>query len=108
MKCVSHVYQNYPEGGNFPKKQVWLFTQEFGDQKFCGQPKKFDKIWLCQMGTTIRNSVVISILNCLASKQSWLLRYDWLTDVGTFRLQLNLICPKYLIDSRNYKKHNIV
>ena len=73
MKCVSHVYQNYPEGGNFPKTGVTIYPRIW----WFGQSKKFDKIWLYQMGTTIsRSSVVISIINCLASKQSWLLRND--------------------------------
>lgn len=27
MKCVSHVYQNYPEGGNFPETGVTIYPR---------------------------------------------------------------------------------
>ena len=30
MKCVSHKYQNYPEGGNFPDTGVTIFYPRTG------------------------------------------------------------------------------
>lgn len=27
MKCVSHKYQNYPEGGNFPDTGVTIYPR---------------------------------------------------------------------------------